>query len=303
MAACFDIGGSFIKYGPSDAAGTVAETGRLPTPVNSFSDFTETMRLAVAKMGQADATISISLAGIFDPASGMATIVNVPCLNGRRVAHDLGEALGTSVRITNDADCFALAEAHSGVGRGKGSVFGIILGTGVGGGVVINGKLLRGFGGISGEWGHGPVIDPTAGGLCPEMPRIVCGCGRTDCLDATGSARGMERIHTARTGDVLDSKAITARWKAGDVACEKTIEIFVEQISRTLSVIVNTLGCDIVPVSGGLASEPALIARIDTRLRQNVLAFYPSPLVVPGHHGAEGGLKGAGIVALQDLAA
>ena len=302
MAACFDIGGSFIKFGASDANGSVSEAGRLPTPVHSFPEFVAALKSASAKM-QSDSPVSISLAGIFDAASGIATIVNVPCLNGRRVAHELAVALGVPVHVTNDADCFALAEAHSGTGKDKRNVFGIILGSGVGGGVVIDGKLLQGFGGISGEWGHGPIADPTAGGLCEEMPRQICGCGRTDCLDPNGSARGLENIHAKRTGQILDSKAITARWKSGDPDCEHTIAIFVEQIARPLSVIVNTLGCDIVPVSGGLASEPLLISRIDAKVRQYVLAQYPGPLVVPGLHGAEGGLKGAAIVARQAGAA
>jgi len=302
MAACFDIGGSFIKFGASDTQGAVSEAGRLPTPVHSFADFVAALKSAIERM-QSGGPASISLAGILDPANGVATIVNVPCLNGRRVSHDLTAALGMSVLVTNDADCFALAEAHSGAGRGKRTVFGIILGTGVGGGVVFDGKLLQGFGGISGEWGHGPITDPAAGGLCEEMPRLICGCGRTDCLDPTGSARGLEHIYKARTGRSLDSKAITAGWKSGDQICDHTISLFVEQIARPLSVVVNTLGCDIVPVSGGLASEPALIARIDAKVRQYVLARYPTPLVVPGQHGAEGGLKGAGIIARQAVSA
>jgi N-acetylglucosamine kinase len=302
MAACFDIGGSYIKFGSSDADGAVSEAGRLPTPVHSFAEFILALKSAIAPE-QSGGPISISLAGIFDRANGMATIANVPCLNGRRVGQDLTAALGAPVHVTNDADCFALAEAHSGAGKGKSNVFGVILGTGVGGGVVIEGKLLRGFGGISGEWGHGPITDPAAGGLCYEMPRQRCGCGRTDCLDPSGSARGLENVHAAQTGETLDSKTITALWKSGDRTCENTVTIFVEQIARPLSVIVNTLGCDIVPVSGGLASEPGLIARIDAKVRQYVLAHYPDPLVVPGLHGAEGGLKGAAIVAHQAVAA
>lgn len=300
MAACFDIGGSFMRYGRSDAAGQVAEFGRVNTPVESFAEFVAAIRRAKAALG--DGIVSISLAGVYDSDSGMATVANVPCLNGIRVEHELEIALGVPVRVTNDADCFTLAEAHSGVARGKRNVFGIILGTGVGGGVVLNGTLLRGFGGISGEWGHGPVTDPAAGGLVPAMPRLRCACGKMDCLEASGSARGLERIHHTLTGENLASAEITARWNSGDAACVATIDVFVEQIARPLSVIVNTLGCDCVPVGGGLGSETALIGRIDTRVRAFVLAHYPVPLVVAGQHGPDAGLIGAAVVAMREHA-
>ncbi len=299
MAACFDIGGSFIKFGVSDPSGYVKESGRLVNPVQSFDEFVAALQKALAAMGNNLKQLSISLAGIFDPRSGLAIVANVPCLNGRRVQADLADALDADIRITNDADCFALAEVHSGVAKGKSSVFGIILGTGVGGGVVINGQLLQGFGGISGEWGHGPITDPTAGGMIEALPRAECGCGRVDCLDSSGSSRGMERIHLARTGAAMTSNSITSGWKSGDAACSETIAIFVECIARPLGVVINTLGCDLVPVGGGLASEPALIARIDARVRQHVLAAHPDPLVVPGLYVNDGGLKGAAIVALQ----
>lgn len=266
MAACFDIGGSFIKFGASKASGEVSESGRLPNPIDSFDHFVAALRRAIASMGDDSGFVSISLAGIFDPVSGLATIANVPCLNGRRVAADLSDALGVAVRVTNDADCFALAEVHSGAAQGKANVFGVIIGTGIGGGVVIDGRLLRGFGGISGEWGHGPITDPAAGGISDPMPRQVCGCGQTDCLDPVGSARGLERIHLAVSGHRLDSVNITAGWNSGDEACEKTVGIYVEQIARPLSVIVNTLGPELVPAGGGLASETRLLSMIDGRV-------------------------------------
>jgi N-acetylglucosamine kinase len=178
-------------------------------------------------------------------------------------------------------------------------VFGIILGSGVGGGVVVGGRLIEGFGGISGEWGHGPCIDPAAGGTAEGLPAFPCGCGLTGCLDAVCSARGMEKLHAALHGETLASTEITAGWHRGEGRAAATIALYVRHLSRALSVAVNTLGAWVVPVGGGLSADRGLIAAIDTALRPLVLADYPDPLVVPGHHAADGGLVGAGIAAIQ----
>ncbi|MXU66734.1 ROK family protein [Oceanomicrobium pacificus] len=293
MLTCLDIGGTFIRFGQPEPDGRVPEAGRCPTPVSDFKDFAAALS-GIAKTTGATA-LSVSLAGVYDSRTGLARVANIPCLDGRHVARDLEAALGLPVRITNDADCFALAEAHLGAGRGKPVTFGIILGSGVGGGVVVNGALLQGFGGISGEWGHGPAIDPTAGGLAPGLPALPCGCGQTGCLDAHGSARGMEKLHLALHGATCDSTEITAAWHAGDEGAARTIDIYTEIVARALSVIVNTLGPDAVPCSGGLSGDARLVAEIDRKLRGRVLATYAAPLVTVGQHAANGGLVGAAI--------
>jgi N-acetylglucosamine kinase len=176
-------------------------------------------------------------------------------------------------------------------------VFGVILGSGVGGGLVIDGRLHAGHGGISGEWGHGPIVDPGAGGLTDRLPRVVCGCGHEGCLDPVGSARGLERIHALLSGESLQSEAIVGRWEEGDAAAAETVAVFVENIARALCVITNTIGASIVPVGGGLAGAPGLIAEIDRRVRALVMADYAEPLVVPGRHAKDGGLVGAALAA------
>ncbi len=298
LAACFDIGGTFIKFGASDDFGQITEIGRIANPIHSFELFLAALRAAMQQM-PGETTISMSLAGTFDPASGLATIANVKCLHGRRVAQEVAQALGCQVTITNDADCFALAEAHSGIAKGKSIVFGIILGSGVGGGIVIDGKLLRGFGGIAGEWGHGPTVDPTAGGISKAFPPQVCECGQVGCLDKIGSARGLEFLHHHLHGQTLQSFDVTENWKRGQHESVQTITVFVEHIARCLSVVVNTLGPDLVPVGGGLAAETALVALLDKKLRSYILAKHDTALVVPGLHASDGGLKGAALVAMR----
>ncbi len=294
MITCFDIGGSFIRHGSLRSDGMVAETGRVATPGNDWDAFVAAIGRCA---GESSSPISISLAGAFDARTGIADVANIPCLHKRSVLADLEKALGRKVLITNDANAFALAEAVDGTGRGKPVVFGIILGSGVGGGLVVNGELVTGFGGIAGEWGHGPIVDPTAGGRLKGLEHYACGCGQTGCIDAVCSARGMEKIHNSLHGVALASQDITRAWHEGDPAACETIEAFTTLLSRALSVLVNTLGPDVIPVSGGLSNDAALLDEIDRKTRSLVLAEYTEPLIVRGQFAANGGLHGAGIVA------
>lgn len=295
--ACFDVGGSFIRYGLRGDTGGVAIAGRVPTPGGDFDAFVEVMSQATGEM-QAD-VVSLSIAGAYDRQTGVAQVANIPCLNGRRLAADLEMRLGLPVLVHNDADCFALAEAHGGAGRGRAVVFGIILGTGVGGGIVVDGRLISGHGGIAGEWGHGALVDPRACGAEIAPEHMLCGCGRVGCIDAVGSARGLEKLHLGLHGVALASTAITAAWDAGDAQATASVELYTCHIARGLGVMVNLLGPGAVPVGGGMASNARLIARMDELVRGQVLARYDAPLVVPGRYVSDGGLIGAGIAAAQ----
>lgn len=298
MTTCFDIGGSFIRHGALQSDGTVTETGRVETPRNDWTGFIEAID---SNSGDAGKPVSISLAGAFDDRTGLADVANIPCIHGRRVQRELSKELKRPVAIINDANAFALAEAVDGTGRERPVVFGIILGSGVGGGLVVNGNLINGFGGMAGEWGHGPIVDPTAGGLLSGIDHYACGCGQVGCVDATGSARGMERIHASLHGEKLSSKDITSAWHQNDPAATKTVEAFTTLLSRALSVLVNTLGPDVIPVSGGLSNDPKLLELIDVKTRGLVLARYDAPLVVKGTFAHNGGLHGAGIFARRNL--
>lgn len=294
MVTCFDIGGSFIRHGQPQQDGSIPETGRVATPRGSWPEFVSALKLCCADQS---GPIVISLAGAFDEQTGLADVANIPCLHNRHVAKDLSTALDRPVRIINDANAFALAEAVDGTGAGKKVVFGVILGTGVGGGLVSKGELITGHGGIAGEWGHGPIIDPTAGGTIAGIPHYICGCGQTGCVDATGSARGLERLHENLHGTALASMAITANWHSGDVAAARTIDVYTTLLSRALSMVVNLLGPDVIPVSGGLSSDPVLLSEIDRKTRALTLARYDAPLILRGTFADNGGLHGASIVA------
>ncbi len=300
MITCFDIGGSAIKCAVAAADGRIGLLQRVPTPAHDFDAFTAAMRELIAA-GSASRGVAISIAGVIDPASGSIKCANIPCIDGRNLAADLAEALGLPVWIINDADSFALAEAQAGAGRGHANVFGLILGTGVGGGLVYGGRLVGGPGGFAGEWGHGPVAAQFAGTPPQAIPRFPCGCGQTGCIDTVGGARGLERLHQHLHGQQLDSRAIIDAWQAGDASAERTIDCFVDLLKGPLAMLVNTVGASILPVGGGLANSAPLIARLDEAVRAGILRKTDTPIIVPGQSGAEPGLIGAAWLGLDKV--
>jgi N-acetylglucosamine kinase len=285
MLICFDIGGSRIKAARSPAPGMVEVLGEAPTPTSDFDAFAAVLAgfLAGAR------ALSLSVAGVADPATGRMTVANIPCLNGRAAAADLRSRLGRPVVIHNDADCFTLAEAGQGAARGHRNVFGVILGTGVGGGLVIDGRIVTGAGGYAGEWGHGPVLNAAA------VPWFRCGCGQSGCVDTVGGARGIERLDGFLHGRSLGSEAILAAWAAGEPAARRTLEVWAELLSGPLAMVLNVTGASAVPVGGGLSRAPGLVAHLDRAVRARVLRQTDAALLRPAALPVEPGLIGASL--------
>lgn len=297
MITCLDIGGSGIKGAVATSPNRIELLGRVRTPLGDFEAFcssiAEILALSPAPAGSA---VSIAITGVIDPSTGVIKCANIPCIDGRTLAADLSARLGRPVVIGNDADLFALAEAGAGAGRGHAIVFGVILGTGVGGGLVIDGRVVTGPGGYAGEWGHAPVaatrvLDPPV-----ELPRLACGCGQVGCVDTLGGARGLERLHKHFTGQARDSVEIVASWEAGEPVASRTVDAFMEIVAAPLALVVNVVGAGLVPVGGGLAKSRALIARLDREVRARILRKTTAPLVVPAALEVEPGLVGAAIL-------
>ncbi len=288
MILCFDIGGSRIKAALSRAS-ALDPLGDTPTPKDDFTAFTAA--LGGFMRDHALRGIAISIAGVVDPDTEALRVANIPCADGRRLGPELQAALGVPVLVLNDADCFALAEARQGAGQGHRTVFGVILGTGVGGGLVIDGRLVTGPGGYAGEWGHGPVTKTQVEGL--TLPEFRCGCGLVGCLDAVGGARGIERLHHAVTGDTASSEEVLTRWQVGDPKATRTVLVWRALLAPPLAMILNTVGASIVPVGGGLSNVPSLIATLDSAVREMILRRTDAPLVVPAQCRIEPGLIGA----------
>lgn len=282
MILCFDIGGSRIKAAAFDGGNLVA-LGEAPTPTTDFGAFVAVLRGFA--QGHEPTGIAVSIAGIVDPDTHQIKVANIPGADGRVLAAEVAAALELPCLILNDADCFALAEARRGQGQGHRNVFGVILGTGVGGGLVIDGRLVSGAGGYAGEWGHGPVI------AAPwDFP---CGCGLRGCVDAVCSARGLEKIHHRLHGGAAHSTDILAGWQGGDASAAATVAQWFDLIAPPLALVVNVTGASSVPVGGGLANVPALIGALDQRVRQCILRATAQPLVVVARCGPDAGLIGA----------
>ena len=292
---CFDIGGSRLRAGRWDGA-TIAPLGEAPTPVNDYAAFCATLGKFVALGGAGP--VALSLAGGVDPATGRLRSANIACLNGRVVADDLTAALGRSVHVSNDADCFTLAEATLGAGREQDVILGIILGTGVGGGLVVSKRLVRGAGGYAGEWGHGSVVPDRALGQDLNLP--VCGCGQRGCVETIGGARGLERLHLALGGERLRSEDIVAGWRAGPGDARRSVDLWLQLLSGPLALAVNLTGAGVVVVGGGLSGAVDLIAALDHAVRQKILRRTTEPLLRCGVLGEMSGLIGAALSASAD---
>ncbi|MDI7862302.1 ROK family protein [Rhizobiaceae bacterium n13] len=298
MILCFDIGGSAIKGAVAHDAETIETLGRRPTPLNSFDAFVAVLKEVRTQAGVTPDCVAISIAGVVDPETQAITCANIPCIHGRILGPDLEEALGLPVLIANDADCFAMAEAGVGAGRGHRIVLGAILGTGVGGGIVVDGRLINAAGGFAGEWGHGPAIASYAGNPPVAIPAYPCACGQKGCVDTVGGARGMERLHRELHGADLSSEAIISALLAGDATATRTIDVYVDLVSSPLALAVNITGATIVPTGGGLSNSAELLALLDETVRTRTLRRFTRPLVVPATCRVEPGLIGAALLGL-----
>jgi N-acetylglucosamine kinase len=301
MITCFDIGGTTIKAAAARSAHDVSNIGRVTTPGQDFNAFAQAIADLVAQGGAPDGSaIAISIAGVVDPATNIATVANIPCIHGRALGPDLSAKLGRPVIVGNDADCFALAEAHAGAGKGHNVVFGVILGTGVGGGIVADGRLIRGAGGFSGEWGHGTIVQTETRAWPHKIAHMPCGCGQLGCTDTIGGARGLERLHAHVHGEKLSSLDIVAAWAQGDEKAVQTMTLYTELLSAPLALLVNVLGPDIIPVGGGLGNSPELVAALDAAVRPRILRKLDRPLVVPAQLTVDAGLIGAASLAYSE---
>lgn len=289
MVIAFDIGGTKIAAARVGADMTASEIGRVPTPVRDYDAFCA----AIAELaGPGDDPIGISIAGVVDPRDGRLNVANIPCADGKPLAADLETSLGRRVRVLNDAKAFALAEATIGLGKGHASVFAVIIGTGIGGAFVLNGRLVMGSTGSAGEWGHGPAAATRTGAA---LPIVRCGCGQLGCVDTLGGARSLERLHRHLSGIEADSPTILAAWQQGEPDAVRTLDVYLDVVGGALANTVNILDPDIVPIGGGLARNTALVAAIDAEVRSRTLGQRATALCVPTETGPEKGLIGAAI--------
>lgn len=298
---CLDIGGSFIKSAVSPAPGQLVMPRQRAMPLTSWPAFVGAVQEIIAQYGDAltgQSPLALSCAGVVDVANDRILSSNIPPFAGIDITRSLQVALGRPVAMANDADCFTLAEARFGAAKDLPVVLGVILGSGIGGGIAIDGKILYGNQGIGAEWGHGPITRTriSIGERVIELPRLDCGCGQQGCLDTLGGAKGMQRLHQRLSGQALTSLDIVAQGMAGEATAALTLEVWLELVSEPLAHAVNILGPHKIVAGGGLASETALLARLDAALRAKILLKTTQPLIVAGQFSREGGLLGASVL-------
>jgi fructokinase len=287
-----DLGGTKIEALAIDRDGTVLARRRVATPRGDYAGIVRAVAGLVqsieAALG-AGAQIGVGIPGTMSAATGLVKNANTVCLIGRPLDRDLADAMGRPVRLANDADCFALSEATDGAAAGVPVVFGAILGTGVGGGIVVDGRLLEGQNGIAGEWGHNPLPAPGPG----EWPGPLCYCGRTGCIETFLSGPGLARDYHAAGGDAIDAAAIALRAEGGEALAGAAIERYEARLARALGSVINVIDPGAIVLGGGLSNVKRLYANVPRRWGAYVFSDRIDTVLLPPRHGDSSGVRGA----------
>jgi fructokinase len=234
-------------------------------------------------------TVGVGIPGAISPASGLVKNANSVWLIGRPLDRDLATRLRRPVRLANDANCFALSEATDGAGRGARVVFGVIVGTGTGGGIVVDGRVLVGANAIAGEWGHNPLPWPRDG----EWPGPRCYCGKTGCVETFLSGPGLSGDHERATGSRLDPAELAQRAAAGDPAAEATLARYEDRMARALAAVLDLLDPDVVVLGGGMSKLDRLYRTVPERWGAYAFSDRVVTPLRPPVHGDASGVRGA----------
>lgn len=287
-----DLGGTKVEIIALDEIGNELYRQRAATPAG---DYAATVDAVAELVSQAESelgvrgTVGIGTPGAVSKVTGCMKNCNSTCLNGQPLPRDLERRLGRPVRLANDADCFALSEATDGAAAGAAGVFGVILGTGVGGGIVVNGRLLSGPNAIAGEWGHNPLPWPDM----EELPGPACYCGRSGCIETYLSGPGLSRDYGCATGEHAAAADIVARAEAGDQTCEAILRRYEGRLARALAHIVNILDPDVIVLGGGLSNCPRFYANVPKLWGGYVFSDRVDTRLVPPRFGDSSGVRGA----------
>lgn len=287
-----DLGGTKIEIVALDNGGTELLRRRVTTPRN---DYAATVHAVAALVGAAErelglrCSVGVGTPGATSAVSGNLKNSNSTWLNDRPLKQDLERALGREIRLANDANCFALSEAVDGAGEGRDVVFGVILGTGVGGGIVVRHHVLTGANAIAGEWGHNPLPFPRP----EDLPAPPCYCGQHGCVETYLSGPGMVRDHAQHGGKSLDAPAIVAAAAAGDTACAATLARYEERLARALAPVINLLDPDIIVLGGGMSNIERLYENVPRLWTPFVFSDHVATPLVRNLHGDSSGVRGA----------
>ncbi|MDG2496001.1 MAG: ROK family protein [Alphaproteobacteria bacterium] len=284
-----DLGGTKMEAIVMDGTGQIIWRQRAPTPAEDYAAIVQTIGQLVeageAAVG-ARVSVGIGMPGSLSPKTGWVRNSNTLSLNGQPLRQDLEARLGREVRLANDANCFALSEATDGAGQDAQSVFGVILGTGCGGGLVFSGQLQNGVNGIGGEWGHNPLAAPTA----DEVPGPACYCGRHGCNEVWISGSGFARDHNLINQDDLSSEAIIA---SDTPAAQASFERLCDRLARALGAVINLVDPEVIVLGGGLSNVDALYQRLPQIWDAYIFSDVIETQLKKNQHGDSSGVRGA----------
>lgn len=293
MRIGIDLGGTKIEGILLDADGAERHRKRIPTPQGDYDGTVQAVAGLVRDLDQRHdaetASVGIGIPGATSPATGLVKNANSVCLIGHALDRDIAQAIGRDVRLANDANCFTVSEAHDGAAAGAEVVFGVILGTGVGGGIAIHGHALSGPNAIAGEWGHNPLPWPTD----DERPGPACYCGQHGCIETFLSGPGLKADHLRIEKQEIETADIVARAAAGDAACEHTLQRYEQRLARALATVINVIDPDVIVLGGGLSNIERLYANVPKLWGDWVFSDTVATRLVRNHHGDSSGVRGA----------
>jgi len=293
-----DLGGTKISALVLDEAGREHGRLRVPTPggyLETLDALAELVTDLERGAGRRGLPVGLGLPGLVEPVGGTVRAVNLPWLAGRPFGADLAVRLGRPVPMANDANCFALSEAVDGAGAGATVVFGVVLGTGVGGGIVVDGKCLTGAHGIAGEWGHTPLPWREAA----DGPPLPCPCGRMGCIETILSGGGLVRIYQMLGGHAETAAEIAKKMTEGDDKGGHSLQLYFSALARALASAINFLDPDTIVLGGGLSDLPDILDNVSQLWRGLALVAEPRTRLVKARHGADSGVRGAAWLARQ----
>ncbi len=301
--ACYgiDIGGTKTELVACGADLQVAWRRRIATPQGDYAAFLQAVATLVAEadaeQGGTAAAIGIALPGVRDRRSGRQLSANVPALTGQCVAQDLRDLLQRPLHFGNDLQCFALSEAHGGAADGYASMFGAILGTGAGGGYCVQGRLISGFNGLAGEWGHWSV----PAGLLQRhgLPLLDCACGLRGCVERYVSGSGVAMIERHLGGSAADASAVIALAEGGDARARRALDIHRDLLGHSFAALILALDPHVIVLGGGLSQYAPLYAQLPDAIAGHLFNGVQVPPIVPPRFGDAGGARGAALLACQ----
>jgi len=286
-----DFGGTKIEAAALDAEGRIQARVRAPNP-GGYDEALQAVRdlvLQAERVAGAGSRVGVGAPGSISPRSGVVRNANSTWLNGRTFGQDLARVLERPIRLANDANCLALSEAADGAAAGRPVVFAAILGTGCGGGVVVDGRPIEGRNGVAGEWGHIPLPWPAGA----EISGPACWCGRRGCLETYISGSGLARDHESATGQRLTAEAIAAAAAAGDGTAGASLDRYIDRLGRGLAIVVDLLDPDVIVLGGGMSNAEAIYGRLPAAIAPWIFSDVFETEIVKAVHGDSSGVRGA----------